>query len=225
MKLFAIKSAQGRRRLSFGFTLAGDANCLDYFSWSHHCRRHAQRPELYGLRVYNLATMKVKAATSGREAINTIHDLVRSAQNVYVGLLHQQRIFNQWPPESKIRPGTRSRFFPTTNTATTRRDCFFQGPGEHQLSEHGQQRGGFGGGVNLITNYSCFQAEDYQGNILTNAGQNNPVIDVTLMFQPTGGTPIGYSGGGGRRRQRLRLLPPAHPHHHAHQKITRCLCE
>ncbi|HKW28466.1 MAG TPA: hypothetical protein VJT54_03960, partial [Verrucomicrobiae bacterium] len=32
-----------------------------------------------------------------------------------------------------------------------------------------------------VTNYYCFQAEDYQGNVLTNY-DNNPVIRVTMQF-------------------------------------------
>jgi hypothetical protein len=32
-----------------------------------------------------------------------------------------------------------------------------------------------------VTNFYCFQAEDYQGNVLTNY-QNNPVIRITMQF-------------------------------------------
>ena len=41
--------------------------------------------------------------------------------------------------------------------------------------------------------YPCFQAEDYNQNVLTNY-QNNPVIKVTMQFYKWE-YPIGYVGG------------------------------
>ena len=188
MKLFAIKSAQGRRRLCLGFTLAEMLIASTIFLVIIVAAMLSV--QLYGLRVYNLATMKVKAATSGREAINTIHDLVRSAQNVYVGYYTNSAFSTNGPGVNQT--GNAIQIFPTTNTATTSAIVFFQDPANTNLSM--VSNGVVSVVVNLITNYSCFQAEDYQGNILTNAGQNNPVIDVTLMFSQLA-FPIGYSGG------------------------------
>jgi prepilin-type N-terminal cleavage/methylation domain-containing protein len=187
MKISAKKSAQSRRRPSLGFTLAEMLIASTIFLVIIVAAMISV--QIYGLRVYNLATTKVKAATSGREAINTIRDMVRSSQTVYVGTYSNtfSAIAN-----GTIQAGNAIQIFPTTNTAAGNPIVFFQDPANTNLSM--VSNGVVSVVVNLITNYNCFQAEDYQGNILTNSTQNNPVIDVTLMFSQLA-FPIGYSGG------------------------------
>ena len=71
----------------------------------------------------------------------------------------------------------------TTNAPLTSALVFYQDPANTNISLASN-------GVvisveaNYVTNYNCFQAEDYQGNILTNGGsvQDNPVIAVTFQF-------------------------------------------
>lgn len=144
--------------------------------------------QLYGLRVYNLATAKIKATTSGREAISTIRDLVRSAQTVYVGYYTNNAFLANASGLNQV--GNALQIFPTTNTVTGNPIIFYQDPANTNLSM--VSNGVVSVVVNLITNLNCFQAEDYQGNMLTNSAQNNPVIDVTLMFSQLA-FPVGYN--------------------------------
>ena len=169
MKISAKKSAQSRRRPSLGFTLAEMLIASTIFLVIIVAAMISV--QIYGLRVYNLATTKVKAATSGREAYSNTFSAIANGT---------------------IQAGNAIQIFPTTNTAAGNPIVFFQDPANTNLSM--VSNGVVSVVVNLITNYNCFQAEDYQGNILTNSTQNNPVIDVTLMFSQLA-FPIGYSGG------------------------------
>ena len=134
--------------------------------------------QLYGLRVYNLATTKVKATTSARETINDIRDRVRSATLVYVGGYTNGSFTTNATGASQI--GNALQIFATTNTTAATAIVFYQDPANSVVNMVSN-----GAVINLeanyVTNYYCFQAEDFQGNILTNYN-NNPVIAVTLMF-------------------------------------------
>ena len=133
--------------------------------------------QLYGLRVYNLATTKVKATTSARETINDIRDRVRTAQSVRVGT-YTNNSFTAIAAGSSII-GNALQITP--NTTSPGFVVFYQDPDNSNISLASN-------GVvvnveaNFVTNYYCFRAEDYRGNVLTNITQNNPVIAVELMF-------------------------------------------
>ncbi len=146
--------------------------------------------QIYGLRVYNFATAEVRATTSGRQAVNDIRDHIRSAQTIYVGYYSNNVFFTNASGINQI--GNAIQVYPTTNTAAGNPVVYFQDPTNLNLSM--ASNGVVTVLVNLITNYYCFQAEDFRGNVLTNALQNNPVIDVTLLFSQLA-FPIGYKGG------------------------------
>ena len=156
--------------------------------------------QLYGLRVYNLATTKVKATTSGREAINAVRDQLRSAQNVYIGYYTNNAFLTNSSGTPQV--GNAIQIFPTTNTATSTAIVFYQDPATTSFKMVTNNVEIVV--VNLITNFNCFQAEDYRGNILTNSGQNNPVIDITLMFSQLA-FPMGYAAGGADAYDYYRL--------------------
>jgi prepilin-type N-terminal cleavage/methylation domain-containing protein len=188
MKLFTQQSARSRRHPRLGFTLVEMLVASTIFLIIIVAAMISV--QIYGLRVYNLATTKVRATTSGREAINTIRDLVRSSQTVYDGYYTNNAFTTNASGINQV--GNAIQIFPTTNTAAGNSVVFFQDPVNINLSM--VSNGVVTVVVSLVTNYYCFQAEDYQGNILTNALQNNPVIDTTLMFSQLA-FPIGYSGG------------------------------
>jgi hypothetical protein len=132
--------------------------------------------QLYGLRVYNLATTKIKATTSGRETVNDIRDRVRSAQLVYVGTYNGT--FTNFA-SGLPQVGNALQIFPTTNTAASNAIVFYQDSDTANVNMI------LGGKTtveaNFVTNNNIFKAQDFQGNILTNY-QNNPVIYVELDF-------------------------------------------
>jgi len=174
MKLFAINAA-GRRQSRHGFTLAEMLVTSTIFLVIIVAAMLSV--QLYGLRVYNLATTKVKATTDARETINDIRDRVRSATLVYVGGYTNGIFSTNASGASQI--GNAIQIFATTNTTAANAIIFYQDPSNSVINLVSN------GVVNLearyVTNGYCFQAEDFQGNILTNYN-NNPVIAVTLMF-------------------------------------------
>ena len=188
MKTFATRNSRHRGRARLGFTLVEMLVASTIFLVIIVAAMISV--QIYGLRVYNLATMKVKATTSGREAINTIRDQLRSAQYIYVGYYTNNAFSTNGSGVSQV--GNAVQIFPTTNTAASSAIVFYQDPANTNLSM--VSNGVVSVVVNLVTNFNCFQAEDYRGNILTNSGQNNPVIDVTLLFSQLA-FPMGYSGG------------------------------
>jgi prepilin-type N-terminal cleavage/methylation domain-containing protein len=175
MKLFPSKSFCRQSRDRCGFTLAEMLVASTIFLVIIVAAMISV--QLYGLRVYNLATTKVKATASARETINDIRDRVRTAQAVGVGIYTNGNFtpiatgLNVIGNALKITPNTNSPGFVV----------FFQDPDNTNISLASN-------GVvinveaNFVTNYYCFQAEDYQQNVLTNINQNNPVISVELMF-------------------------------------------
>lgn len=175
MKLFQKKSLCRHSHTRCGFTLAEMLIASTIFLVIIVAAMISV--QLYGLRVYNLATTKVKATTSGRETINDIRDRVRTAQGVGVGIYTNGNFtaiatgLNVIGNALKITPNTNSPGFVV----------FFQDPDNNNISLASN-------GVvinveaNFVTNFYCFRAEDYRGNVLTNISQNNPVIAVELMF-------------------------------------------
>jgi len=188
MKLFTAKPGRCRRQSRLGFTLAEMLVASTIFLVIIVAAMISV--QLYGLRVYNLATTKVKATTSGREAINAIRDLVRSSQSVHVGT-YTNNAFSAIA-NGTIQAGNAIQIFPTTNTVAGNPTIFYQDPATttFKMVSNGVETVV----VNLIINYNCFTNEDFQGNALTNSLQNNPVLDVTLMFSQLA-FPIGYGGG------------------------------
>lgn len=144
--------------------------------------------QIYGLRVYNLATSKVKATTGARECINDIRDRVRSAQRVFIGNYTSGTFATIAAGQNQI--GNALQIFPTTNTTAANATVFYLDSANSSLKLI--ENGTASVAADYVTNYYCFQADDYQGTTLTNFNQNNPVITVTLMFNqlafPYGGT-------------------------------------
>ena len=189
MKLTPANFARSRPRSSLGFTLAEMLIASTIFLVIIVAAMISV--QLYGLRVYNLATTKVKATTNGREAINAVRDQLRSAQNVYIGYYTNSAFVTNGSGASQI--GNAIQIFPTTNTSPSTAIVYYQDPATTSFKMVTNNVETVV--VNLITNFNCFQAEDYRGNILTNSGQNNPVIDITLMFSQLA-FPTGYGAGG-----------------------------
>ena len=204
MKPFAKKSMQSCRRFSRGFTLAEMLVTSTIFLVIIVAAMLSV--QLYGLRVYTLATTKVSATTSARETINDMRDRVRSAAIVNVGTYTNNTFSSIASGLNQM--GNAVQIFPATNTATINAIVFYMNPTNPSLNM--VSNGVDSVEANFVTNNNCFQAQDYQGNILTNYN-NNPVIDVTLMFSRLA-FPEGYVGG---------VATNAFDYYRLHTRITR----
>jgi prepilin-type N-terminal cleavage/methylation domain-containing protein len=148
--------------------------------------------QIFGLRVTALAATKLIATTSSRETLNSVRDQIRSSQQDYIGIYSNStfiRITNGLP-----QIGNALQIFTTTNSSSTNFIVFYRDPSTNSIYSV-DSAGNRDLLANYVTNYYCFQAEDYQGNILTNY-QNNPVIAMAMSFSQWE-FPVGYVGGNG----------------------------
>jgi len=143
--------------------------------------------QIFGLRVYTLAATKLAATTDARETLNHIRDDIREAKTLQVGNL--QIAGNPSSFQAVAVPGLAQgnalQIYSTTNngppykiyyldTSTTTKnldECTVTSTGTNTLLL-----------ASYITNTIIFDAEDYQGNIITNSLQNNQIYRMTLQF-------------------------------------------
>ena len=144
--------------------------------------------QIYGLRVYTLAATKLTATTGGREALNEIRDKIRGGNTVYVGT-YSNSTFTVIPVGQQ-QIGNALQIYTATNGSAANALVFYMDAAHTNMSEL------YNGTVSVLapymTNYYCFQAEDYEGNIFTNY-QNNPVLHLTMQFYQWE-YPVGYIG-------------------------------
>ncbi|MGC9942652.1 MAG: hypothetical protein ABSE48_12520 [Verrucomicrobiota bacterium] len=155
--------------------------------------------QLFAMRVYTLGATMMSATTSGRQTMNALRDQIRASKNVYVGTYTptNSATFVQVPNGSLQEGNALEITF--TNSGGTNFEIFYQDSTLTNIS-------GFSNNVataynntpvtilaNYVTNYYCFYAEDYQGNILTNY-ENSPVIHCVMQFYQWE-YPIGIIGG------------------------------
>jgi len=145
--------------------------------------------QVFGLRVYTLAGTKITATTAGRETLNDIRDRIRSCKVVYVGTYSNNTF--AVIPTGQSQVGNALQIFAATNTPVANTTVFYMDPTKNCI--YMISNSVISMEANYTTNYLCFQAEDYQQNVLTNY-QNNPVIKVTMQFYQWE-YPIGYIGG------------------------------
>jgi hypothetical protein len=145
--------------------------------------------QIFGLRVYTLAGTKITATTSGRESLNDMRCQIRSCKLVYVGIYTNGTFTGI--PLGQNQVGNAVQIFATTNAPLSSATVFYMNPASNSIFM--VSNGVSVAEANYMTNYYCFQAEDFQQNILTNY-QNNPVIKITMQFYQWE-YPIGYIGG------------------------------
>lgn len=156
--------------------------------------------QVFGLRLYTLGGTKLSAMEDGLVVLNNIRDAIRSSKNVDVGNLtttSDPTTFTLTGTNANV--GNALRIYSTTNTFPLTVYYLDTTGGTNYLRMATSADGStFGSGVILasyITNLSVFDAEDYQGNILTN-DSNNRVIRMELDFYQWE-YPVGYVGGVG----------------------------
>jgi hypothetical protein len=176
MKLLQDMPARQRRRRKnlLGFTLAEMMVTAAIFFLAYIAMVTVQ---IFGLRVYTLSSTKLIATNGGRKVMNNIRDPIRSASSVIVGFYTNS--FSAIPSGS-LQIGNAIQIYPPTNSVVTNNYIiFYQNPASSNLCYVTNNITTVL--ADFVTNYLCFQAEDYQGNILSNY-LNNPVIRVELDF-------------------------------------------
>ena len=186
MKLTNYTSGKSDGRHQSGFTLAEMLVTVLVFSFIIAAMVAVQ---IFGLRIYTLAATKLLASQSGRQTLGDIRDRLRSCKTVYVGIYTNSQ-FSQIPTGSP-QMGNAVQIFPTKDATGSNYIVFYEDPVNTNICmiTNGLRTVT----ANFVTNFYCFQAEDYQGNVLTNY-QNNPVIKMTMSFVQWE-YPIGYVGG------------------------------
>lgn len=186
MKLTNYTSGKSDGRHQSGFTLAEMLVTVLVFSFIIAAMVAVQ---IFGLRIYTLAATKLLASQSGRQTLGDIRDRLRSCKTVYVGIYTNSQ-FSQIPTGSP-QMGNAVQIFPTEVATGTNFIVFYQDPVNTNICMI--TNGVIRVTANFVTNFYVFQAEDYQGNVLTNY-QNNPVIKMTMSFVEWE-YPIGFIGG------------------------------
>ena len=150
--------------------------------------------QLFAVRIYQLAGTKLTATEDGRKTINFIREQVQEAKKIYIGTYSGTNGvpggFTAVDLTNQI--GGALLIFPTTNL--TYGTIFYQDPSSSNLCSvlitnatvdaYGDATGtitSYATNALFVTNNLCFQAEDYQGNVLSN-NSNNRIIHVTLQF-------------------------------------------
>jgi len=186
MKTPTLNSVAAGKNYRQGFTLVEMMTVMTIFVLMVGAMVSVQ---VFGLRVYTLAGTKITATTAGRELLNDIRDRVRSAKVVYVGTYSNNTFLSI--PSGSSQVGNALQIFPATNTPVANAIVFYMDPSSNVVNMVSNGVGSVE--VKYMTNYYCFQAENYQQTILTNY-QDNPVISITMMFYQWE-YPIGYVGG------------------------------
>ena len=191
MKLPALNPVATGRNFRQGFTLVEIMIAMAIFVVLVGAMVSFQ---IFGLRVYTLAATKITATTSGRQTLNDLRDRIRSAQVVYVGT-YSNNAFSQIPLGT-AQQGNAIQIFSTTNTAATNNAIVFYMDPANSTNVMKMVSSGVETVVaKYMTNYICFQEQDYSQKPLTNYS-DNPVICVTMQFYQWE-YPIGYVGGTG----------------------------
>jgi len=198
MKLFQKIKTSSRYPSVSGFTLVEMMVVIVVFSFMVAAIVAVQ---IFAMRVYTLGATKLSATTDARQIMNSIRDQVRAAKNVYVGTYNTTNGtgFNMIPAGSLQQGNALEVLY--TNTASTNEGyvIFYLDTSTttNILYSFTNYNSDVSPGARTIraryvTNYYCFYAEDYAGNILTTYN-NNPVFHIVLQFDQWE-YPIGFVG-------------------------------
>jgi type II secretory pathway pseudopilin PulG len=196
MKLFSnIPSSLSRRRIS-AFTLVEMMMSVGIYLFIFIGVMVAI--QIFGLRVYTLAATKLSATAGARKALNQIRDDIREAKTLQVGNLQTAGSPTSFQAISGTNgaQGDALQIFQTTNSIpysiyyldTSAATNYLRAYIVTSAATNTITLAGY------ITNTIVFDAEDFQGNIMTNSLKNNQVYRLTLQFYEWE-YPIAFVGG------------------------------
>jgi prepilin-type N-terminal cleavage/methylation domain-containing protein len=144
--------------------------------------------QLFGSHSFIIARTKLAATDYSRKALNQVRDEIRSAKLLYVGNGNASSF--SLLAGNAPRMGNALQIFPTADTNTftyyfldTNSCCL------NRMTSGGSNVAVIG---QYITNAIVFQAQDFQGNVLTN-DSNNRAIQISLQFYQCE-YPVGQAG-------------------------------
>jgi prepilin-type N-terminal cleavage/methylation domain-containing protein len=211
MKIFAGNFISLTRKFVRAFTLVEMMAAIAVFSLVVLVTVAMQ---VYAARVYTLAATKLTATQEARTAMNDVRDHVRSARLVYVG----NYVYSTGNPPADFNPitngglqiGNALMIYPTTTTNSFTLVYLQPGYRTNNFTAFAANGAPLGtnsllmvcytnGGLQVsndvadfITNQIVFDAENFQGTILS-SNQNNYLIHMTLNFAQWE-YPIAYIG-------------------------------
>lgn len=158
--------------------------------------------QLFGLRVYTMEATKLVATQGARAALNSMRDDVREAKTAYVGNCSTADASSfSLITNSDAQIGNALIVYPTTNTANYTVFYLDTNSTVNALMSFnvvGSTVTNVETLATYITNMAVFDAENFQGIIISNytALDNREVIHMTLQFSQWE-YPIAFVGGHG----------------------------
>jgi hypothetical protein len=159
--------------------------------------------QIFALRIYTLAATKLSATAYGRKALNQIRTDIQQGQLVQVGNLGTAGDPTTFSPiaASLGAQGGALQIYPTTSTNFPYTIYYLDtsSTANNYLRAYMVDSNNVATTNTLvayITNLIVFNAEDFQGNLVTNNLHNNQVYRMVLQFYQWE-YPIGYIGGQG----------------------------
>lgn len=144
---------------------------------------------LFGLRWYQIGQTRLLATDSAREAISKMSDELRNSCSAVVGNVSNGVFLAH--VNGEVQTGNGLMIYATTNTNSY--VLYFANATNQTFIRYSTDAGTNQVVAQSVTNTAVFQAQDYQGNVLTN-NQNNRVIHCSLQFYsaPPQGPVAGY---------------------------------
>jgi hypothetical protein len=161
--------------------------------------------QIFALRIYTLAATKTTATQGGREALNKIRDGIRTANSAYVGTYNPTSGAGFIQVTSGVpQIGNALQLgYPDTNGVITNFTIIYldttQPSSSTVSNSYSLISRDYNGFVDVlakyVTNYYIFEAENFQGQDLSNriSYDNNGVIHVTMQFDQWE-YPVGFVG-------------------------------
>jgi Tfp pilus assembly protein PilV len=138
--------------------------------------------QLFGIRAYQLSATKLTASGDSIRTLSEVRDQIRSAAEVEIGNFTSNNSTFTLIGANTKQVGNAVRVFTTTNT--TYYTIFYRNSVTTNLYMYAVNSSGNKTTTLLarwVSNTNCFQAEDYNGNVLSNS-QNDCSIHMTLQF-------------------------------------------
>ena len=142
---------------------------------------------LFGMRMFQLTETKLKANDGARRALGLIADEIRRCNAIWIGNVSNGTFVALLNTEALT--GSALMIQPATNV--TNFVIYYCNPNDQTFRRSLTQTATTSIIAQAVTNTVAFTAQDYFGNVLTNA-QDNRVIHVMLeFFQPQPWLPVG----------------------------------
>jgi len=157
-----------------GFTLMEMITVVGIFSLLAAATVSSQ---IFGLRLYSIAGTKLTVTADARVVLNRVRDEIRSGKLIYVGNGDSSKF--TITPDNSSQIGNALKICATTDTNSY--VYYYMDATNSAFKRMVSSNSTVQVVANHMTNLVVFQAEDFQGNVVTNY-DNNRVIRMTMEF-------------------------------------------